>query len=79
MSEDADLPKALVKRLVKEKLTAVEVAAGGGADRKALQLNKARLFAAPSMCLWIRFMLSGMHKCWSLRRCIVLHPARSSA
>ncbi len=44
MSEDADLPKALVKRLVKEKLAAVELAAGGGEDRKALQLNKVHLF-----------------------------------
>lgn len=41
MSDDADLPKALVKRLVKEKLAARE-GCGDGEDKKALQLNKVR-------------------------------------
>lgn len=38
MSEDADLPKALVKRLIKEKLAACD--GGAGDDKRALQLNK---------------------------------------
>lgn len=40
MSDEADLPKALVKRLVKERLAAREVAAGDGEAAKSLQLNK---------------------------------------
>ncbi len=38
MSEDADLPKALVKRLIKEKLAACDGRAGD--EKRALQLNK---------------------------------------
>jgi hypothetical protein len=40
MSDEADLPKALVKRLVKERLAARDPAAGDGEAAKSLQLNK---------------------------------------
>lgn len=43
-SVDADLPKALVKRIVKAKLGAVDVAAGGDGTRD-FQVNKDALLA----------------------------------
>ena len=39
MTEDTDLPKSLVKRLVKAKLAELE-AADARQDKRALQLNK---------------------------------------